>query len=250
MRTLVLALLAVSAAPATAQERSGSADAARVAIRTHLGSVAPLAIVADSFHVIDVRSTGDFAAFRTVWAFTDTSGAYVDTTGTLVARLAGTGAALHVAGYDTELARHIADLVDEDRRRRYEDLIDKLHHVYHAIVEAGWYYKPDGIDPAALRARVDQGGHGMHDPWDITPITPGVAQVIWLTDATNAEATCALPITEGEGRPEGFEWVHDRQWITCRGRTPFVYSRADIPNELRDAMDRNGVLPPAPPVRR
>ncbi len=123
-----------------------------------------------------------------------------------------------------------------------------MHHVYHAIVDAGWYYKADGIDRQALRERVQAGGHDMVYPWDITPIEPGVAQVIWLADAADPAAVCALPITDGEGRPEGFEWVEDRQWFTCRGRTPAVYSRATIPMEVRRAMEASGVLPPAPPA--
>lgn len=223
----------------------GGDDGSRIAVLSHLRSIAPLAVVADSFEIIDASRDGDRVAFRTVWAFQDTSGVWVDTSAVLAATLGPDG---HVVEYDGPMAAHVAALVDEDRRRRYEDLLDAVHHVYHTIVEAGWYYAEDGIDPARLRERVDAGGALSH-PWGITPIRPGEAQIIWLTDATDPEATCALPITDGEERAEGFEWVKDRQWFTCRGRTPQIYSRATIPEEVRSVMQRGGVMQAAPPVR-
>jgi hypothetical protein len=252
-RVLVLPLLALAGAGAGAcasqdAPPSSADDGSGVAILAHLDAIAPMAIVPDSFSVIDVVRVADAVTFRTVWAFEDTSGVYVDTTAALAATVADGADGLQVAGYDGAFASHIADLVDEDRRRRYEDLLDAVHHVYHAIVEEGWYYKPDGIDPSALRRLVEANGHTMANPWDITPIRRGTMQIIWLAEANDDAQVCALPITEGEARPAGFEWVLDRQWFTCKGRTNSVYSRATIPEEIRTAMRTTGVLPPAPPA--
>lgn len=240
-RALFTAMMA-----ATACAPGGGDDASGAAVRAHLSDIAPHAIVPDSFSVIDVRRDGAAVAFRTVWAFEDTSGVWVDTSAVLTATVVESDGRPRVTGYDPALAAHVVELVDEDRRRRYEDLLDAVHHVYHAIVEAGWYYAEQGIDPAALHARVEAGGHTMAHPWGITPIRPGEAQVIWLADADGPSAICALPITDGERRAPEFDWVRDRQWFTCRGRTPAIYSRAAIPEEVRGAMRSHGVMPSAP----
>lgn len=248
-RLLVLPLLALAGACASQDAPPPPADdGAGAAILAHLDAIAPMAIVPDSFAVIDVVRVADVVTFRTVWAFEDTSGVSVDTTAALAATVVDREDGSQVAGYDGAFASHIADLVDEDRRRRYEDLLDAVHHVYHAIVEQGWYYEPDGIDPAALRRLVEANGHTMANPWGITPIRRGTMQIIWLADANDDAQVCALPITEGEARPAGFEWVLDRQWFTCKGRTNSVYSRATIPEEIRTAMRTTRVLPPAPPA--
>lgn len=238
-------LLSISLITAACDARP-QADEASKAVIAHLEAVAPMAIVEDSFDVIEASVSGDTAHIRTVWAFTDTSGTWVDTSAVLGARLARDGEVWRVSGYDSMLAAHVFQLVDEDRRRRYQDLLDNVHHVYHAVVEAGWYGAP-AIDADSLRARVATFGHAVDAPWGITPHEPGAAQVIWLADAQDTEAMCALPVTQGEGRPTEWEWVQDDEFFTCRGRTPQVYSRASLPLEVRDAMQSAGVMPAAPP---
>jgi hypothetical protein len=239
---VALAILAASACSSPSSS-PGAADA----IRAHLHSIAPHAIVADSFDVIDATVEGDRARFRTVWAFEDTSGVWVDTSRVLTATVKRRDEAWVVAGYDNALTDHVLELVDEDRRRRYEDLLDAVHHVYHAILDAGWYYV-ERIDGDVLRARVESSGHEMHAPWGITEPAPLVAQVIWLRDPTDPGAACALPVTAGEGRPQGFEWVRDPTWFTCRGRGEGLYSRATLPDEVRAAIRATGVMPAAPPA--
>jgi hypothetical protein len=239
---MALAILAASACGSPS-----SSPEAGEAIRAHLHAIAPHAIVADSFEVIDAAVEGGRAHFRTVWAFTDTSGMWVDTSRVLTAKVKRVAEDWVVAGYDNALTDHVLELVDEDRRRRYQDLLDAVHHVYHAILDAGWYYAPR-IDANALRERVESTGHGAHAPWGITEPAPLVAQVIWLQDPNDPGAACALPVTAGEGRPQGFEWVRDPTWFTCRGRGEGLYSRATLPDEVRAMVRASGVMPAAPPA--
>ena len=232
---------------ASACSSPSSSPGAGDAIRAHLHSIAPHAIVADSFDVIDSTVEGDRARFRTVWAFTDTSGTWVDTSRVLTAKVKRVAESWEVAEYDNALTDHVLELVDEDRRRRYQDLLDAVHHVYHAILDAGWYYA-ERIDANALRERVESMGHGVHAPWGITESAPLVAQVIWLRDPGDSGAACALPVTAGEGRPQGFEWVRDPTWFTCRGRGEGLYSRATLPEEVRAIVRAAGVMPAAAPA--
>jgi hypothetical protein len=240
------ALLCVIAAFPAACQSQPDAAAASAAVLAHFEAIAPMAVVRDSFRVIDPAAKGDTVRVRTVWAFTDTSGTWVDTSAVLTARIVRDADAMRVIGYDSMMAAHVFELVDEDRRRRYEDLLDSVHHIYHAIVEAGWYGAP-AIDPDSLRSRVERFGHAVDAPWGITAPGAGVAQVIWLADPENAQAMCALPVTAGAGRPQDWEWVADDEFFTCRGRTADVYSRMNLPLEIRDAMRSSGVMPPAPP---
>jgi hypothetical protein len=240
-------LVALALLVASACSSPTSTPGAGEAIRAHLHSIAPHAIVSDSFAVIDATVEGDRARFRTVWAFTDTSGLWVDTSRVLTAKLKRADQEWAVAGYDNALTDHVLELVDEDRRRRYQDILDAVHHVYHAILDAGWYYA-ERIDESALRERVDSKGHGVHAPWGITEPAPLIAQVIWLRDPDDPNAACALPVTAGEGRPQGFEWVRDPTWFTCRGRGEGLYSRATLPDEVRAAIRAAGVMTAAPPA--
>jgi hypothetical protein len=219
----------------------------RSIIHEHFAAVAPRAVVADSFDVVDVTVSGDRARFRTVWTFADTSGVWVDTSRVLTAQLEQQPNGWVLVGYDEPMTGHIVELIDEDRRRQYQDLLDAVHHVYHAILDAGWYYA-QRIDEDALRERVAMGGHGAHATWGVTPPAPLVAQVIWLRDPADPNAACALPVTAGEGRPSGWEWVRDTGWFTCRGRGEDVYSRATLPDEVRAVIAKHGVMPAAPPV--
>lgn len=245
---VLLSATAGCGAPGLTDDRAGDV------VIEHIRAVAPHAAVQDSFRVLvdQVGEPSDGARpvrFRTVWVFADTSGLYVDTSQVFTARLSRGSADWHVSNYDGPLLAHLATVVDEDLRRVYEDLLDALHHVYHAMTEDGWYYNEGGIPVDEVRRSVaaHQGEHLDHlgYTWGLTPQAgPRIAQIVWLRDAEGA--ICALPMTAGTVQPEGFEWVRDREWFTCRGRTPWVYSRATLFDSLTARVARDGVLPPAP----
>jgi hypothetical protein len=233
------------------------AGRARDVVLGHVRAVAPRAVVADSFDVLvdHVGAPAEGARpvrFRTIWVFADTSGLYVDTSQVFTARVSRDTQGWHVSDYDGPFLAHLATVVDEDLRRMYEDLLDALHHVYHAMTEDGWYYNEGGIPVDEVRRSVaaHQGEHLDHMgyTWGLTPQAGArIAQIVWLRDASGA--ICALPMTAGTMQPEGFEWVRDREWFTCRGRSGSVYSRATLFDSLTATVARDGVLPPAAPPR-
>jgi hypothetical protein len=243
---LLLALVACS----SGELNQGSA---RDLVMEHLETIAPRAINPDSFevHVLEIgapAATERAVRFRTIWPFTDTSGLQVDTSQVLTAQVQQAGSDWRIVRYDNALFEQIVKIVDEDRRRLYEELLDAVHHVYHVMTMHGWYYNEGGIPPEEIHRLVqaDTAAHAQHTgmQWDLTPrISPQVAQVLWMTAPDSA--TCALPLTHGEQRPPGFEWVQDNIRFTCRGRGPGVYASSFLPQELHEIVERQGVLPPA-----
>jgi hypothetical protein len=219
----------------------------------HLRGIAPLAVVPDSFQVAELQISPPGPdprpiRFKTIWAFTDTAGLDVDTSLVLTAQLRRTGKnTWTVAGYDNVLLEHIASIIDEDRRRIYDDLLEAIHHVYHIMTAHGWYYNEGGIPPAEVHRLIqaDTTPHVGHANmrWDLTPPAgPQVAQILWMTAPDSA--TCALPLTHGELRPEGFDWVRDNIYFTCRGRGNVIYSKPYIGQEVQEIAERQGVIPP------
>jgi hypothetical protein len=250
-RAPVRVVLAAVIAAACGDGGLSALGAGRV-VQDHLAGLAPRTVRPDSFAVlvdaVDGAGEERRVRFRTVWAFADTSGASVDTSRVLTATVRRAAGGWQVAGYDEALTEQVIVLLDEEQRRRYEDLLDAVHHIYHVLLEGDWYGSPWGIDEAAVRARVEAGGHAAHlrgTEWGITPDPDGLtAQILWLRDAADPGVVCALPVTEGRRRPEPFDWVRDDTWFSCRGRGAGIYSRAALVEDVEAEVARTGVVRP------
>ena len=221
-RNPFILMLVLAAAGCGGGDESLTMSAASETVLEHLRSVAPLALNPDSFRTeiveIGAAEPDDQRAvrFRTIWAGADTAGGWVDTSAVLTAWLRRDGGRHKVVRYDSALVEQLAEIVDEDRNREYLDVIEDIHHIYHAMTEHGWYYNAGGIAPDTIVRLVH--GLGMHHgtlAWGLTPPGDSTAQILWGRSTRDTAAICALPLTWGRLEAPGFEWVTEsalRAW--------------------------------------